>query len=82
MLPRLILGGILLMLIVVVLNVLLIGHDDRRPMGSVRRTLVRNAYKFLVRMIGLFTLWTWHTYENVENVDYSEYLGTSEVQPV
>lgn len=76
--------------IILLVGVLLIGFFDsllvccyntRKPKSCFRRSLIVCVNYLLWRLISVFSLGCWCTYKYVE-ADYSEYLGTSEHQPV
>ena len=82
--PRGILGAIFGILVVLMVNLSLIGHDRTKPMADgCRKWIVRRVYLFWAHSISLLIYWTWIRYEYVseEQVNhYQEYLGTKEEQ--
>ena len=82
--PRLIMAIFLLALLVIVLNILLIGHDRSRPIpDGARKRCLQSIYYFVAASISIWSFWTWPSTKYVTNEEvgfYEEYLGTREEQ--
>ena len=81
LIPRIICLVVFPLLAFLIIKLLLVCHDHRKPLQGLRKFLVRGAYKFFVRLIGVFVTFTWHTYHYLSerDVDYSEYLGSNQL---
>ena len=82
LLPRLIIATILLILLLIVLNIMLIGHDRSRPMADgLRKKCLQYIYYFVAVSILFWSFWTWPSTKYLTNEAvgfYEEYLGTRE----
>jgi hypothetical protein len=84
LIPRIILLIAFSLVCFILLKIFLICHDHRRPYFGIRKFLINGAYYICCRFIGVFVFSTWHTYRYLSEreVDYSEYLGSNELQSV
>jgi hypothetical protein len=64
-----------------IMTLLVCCYDQSKPKSWLRRNLIRCVHSTGWRIISFFSLGCWQMYKYIE-ADYSEYLGTSEHQPV
>lgn len=83
LLPRLLFAILALCILMLVLNLLLLGHEPDTPITGLRKRLLTATYKVITHMIAFFSFSSVMTYSIMpaEDVDYyQDYLGTPEEQ--
>lgn len=60
-------------------KIFLFRHDETKPLLGCRKATINFVYGVFARILGLFSLFTWHSYRYLSeaDVDYTEYLGSN-----
>ena len=82
--PRMILFLLISIISYLLVKILMVCHDPQKPIKGCRKFLINGLYYIVARLIAVFVFFTWSTYKYLDEkeCDYSEYLGTNEIQPV